>query len=289
MRKSTMGARWILRICLLGISADVHAVNLYLRSDCSTCTYNSSTSQTLQSEAGTDRAAIAFYATTNAFSFYSAPLTNSVYIAAGKKAGGTIGVQNNGIADFQFEGSEIIYDYDPTTGNQVQIVATTTSDWVTAGKNGNTGQVILPQARVGGTGYTILSGHFLETAITVSVNVSSGINGALIYNASGGDGESFVQFPHDNGIVWPFGNFTTRTRASAPQLSCASISVNSGNQFIVSWPTTTNQTYQLECTTNLSAAAWTPLGNPLAGTGATMAVTNNMNGIPQCFFRVELP
>ncbi len=85
--------------------------------------------------------------------------------------------------------------------------------------------------------YTILSGHLLETAITVSVNVSSGINGALIYNASGGDGESFVQFPHDNGIVWPFGNFTTRTRASAPQLSCASISVNSGNQFIVSWPT----------------------------------------------------
>jgi len=80
----------------------------------------------------------------------------------------------------------------------------------------------------------------------------------------------------------------TLTVVPALQLSCARMNLGGNNQFIVSWPTLTNQTYQLEFTTNLAAPAWTPMGSPLPGTGAVLAVTNNMNGTPQCFFRVEL-
>ncbi len=80
----------------------------------------------------------------------------------------------------------------------------------------------------------------------------------------------------------------TLTVIQALQLSCAKVNVGGNNQFIVSWPTVTNLTYQLEFTSNLAAPAWTPMGSPLPGTGALLAVTNNMNGTPQCFFRVEL-
>ena len=83
-------------------------------------------------------------------------------------------------------------------------------------------------------------------------------------------------------------NYASGTLTVFPtlQLSCASINVNGASQCVVSWPTVTNQTYQLECTTNLAVPAWTPLGSPLTGTGDMMAVTNSTSATPQCFFRL---
>jgi hypothetical protein len=72
------------------------------------------------------------------------------------------------------------------------------------------------------------------------------------------------------------------------QLSAACASVSGNNQFIVSWPTVVGQTYQPEYTSDLTAITWTPLGNPVVGTGAMAAVTNSMSVTPQCFFRVEV-
>ena len=85
-------------------------------------------------------------------------------------------------------------------------------------------------------------------------------------------------------------NYATGTLVVNPplQLHCANVKVNGTNQFVVSWSTVTNQTYQLECVTRLGAPAWTPVGNPLPGTGSTIAVTNNMIDSPQCFFRVKM-
>jgi hypothetical protein len=84
------------------------------------------------------------------------------------------------------------------------------------------------------------------------------------------------------------GGTLTVTVAPVLRLNCASVNVSGTNQFVVSWSTVTNQTYQLECTTNLAAPAWTPVGSSLPGTGVTMAVTNSMSAAPHCFFRVEL-
>jgi hypothetical protein len=72
------------------------------------------------------------------------------------------------------------------------------------------------------------------------------------------------------------------------QLSAACASVSGNNQFIVSWPTVVGQTYQLEYTSDLTAAIWTSLGTPFAGTDGIVAVTNSMSVTPQCFFRVEV-
>jgi hypothetical protein len=76
---------------------------------------------------------------------------------------------------------------------------------------------------------------------------------------------------------------------SAPQLAIASISVNGTEQYVVSWQTVTNQTYQLEYTADLNSPEnWKPLGTPFAGTDGIVAVTNAMNVMPNCFFRVEV-
>jgi hypothetical protein len=80
----------------------------------------------------------------------------------------------------------------------------------------------------------------------------------------------------------------TLTVLQSPQLSYAIVKVTGTNQFVVSWSTVTNQTYQLECKTNLAAPAWTPVGSPIPGTGSTMAVTNSISAAPQCFFRLEI-
>ncbi len=80
----------------------------------------------------------------------------------------------------------------------------------------------------------------------------------------------------------------TLTVLQSPQLSCARVNVAGTNEFVVSWSTVTNQMYQLECTTNLAAASWTPVSSPIPGTGAMMAMTNSMSTAPQCFFRLEL-
>src|SRR5689334_6082729 len=114
--------KWLLGALIASsLSPTAHAVNLYFRSGSTTCIFNNTTSLTLQKTSGSSQASVAFTAKTNTFSFYSAPLTTSTYVAAGKKAGGTIGVQNNGSADFQFDASEALYDYNPTTGAQTQI------------------------------------------------------------------------------------------------------------------------------------------------------------------------
>jgi len=83
-------------------------------------------------------------------------------------------------------------------------------------------------------------------------------------------------------------NSAMLTVAPAPQLCSSCVNANGNNQFIMSWPTITNQTYQLECTTNLSSPNWTPCTGTLVGTGATIIVTNNMGTTPQCFFRLKM-
>ena len=77
---------------------------------------------------------------------------------------------------------------------------------------------------------------------------------------------------------------------AAPQLTGASVSVNGTQEYVVSWQTFPNQTYQLVSSSDLTADAgtWAPVGGPVAGTGTLVSVTNSMTASPQCFFRVQV-
>ena len=61
-----------------------------------------------------------------------------------------------------------------------------------------------------------------------------------------------------------------------------------GANLLVQWPGVTGQTYQLEYADDLAAPSWTPVGNPVTGTGTTLYTTNNFGASPQRFFRLRL-
>jgi len=61
-----------------------------------------------------------------------------------------------------------------------------------------------------------------------------------------------------------------------------------GTNLFLNWPGVAGQTYQLEYKNNLTDPTWTPLGNPVTGTGGTLALTLNTGTSPQRFFRLRL-
>jgi len=75
--------------------------------------------------------------------------------------------------------------------------------------------------------------------------------------------------------------------ASVPLPVPVNIQVSSTN-FLLNWSGVVGQTYQLESTTNLATPVWTPVGNPVTGTGGTLTLTNNLGSSPQDFFRLRL-
>ena len=63
-----------------------------------------------------------------------------------------------------------------------------------------------------------------------------------------------------------------------------------GNQYVFTFPTVPNQTYQLLANTNLSNANdgnWVPVGAPISGTGGTESVTNSITA-PTVFFQLAI-
>ena len=57
---------------------------------------------------------------------------------------------------------------------------------------------------------------------------------------------------------------------------------------ILSWTGTAGQTYQIEYKDDLAASAWTTLGNPLTGTGATLTFTGDFTQSSHRFYRLKL-
>jgi hypothetical protein len=74
--------------------------------------------------------------------------------------------------------------------------------------------------------------------------------------------------------------------ASVPQVSASRLDVPTGPQFVASWPTVANHTYQLEYKDDLSSTDWTPVGMPQPGTGGIMTVTNFVGNVTHRFFRL---
>jgi hypothetical protein len=62
----------------------------------------------------------------------------------------------------------------------------------------------------------------------------------------------------------------------------------SGTNLFLNWPGVAGQTYQLEYKDDLTAPVWTPLGDPVTGSGSPLTLTNNFGTSPQRFFRLRL-
>jgi hypothetical protein len=98
-------------------------------------------------------------------------------------------------------------------------------------------------------------------------------------------------------LVWEMNDSTGKAQglgidnlsfsASVP-ISVPLVIQPAGGNLLVTWPGVTGQTYQLEYTDDLAAPAWTPVGNPVTGTGTTLYTTNNFGASPQRYFRLRL-
>ncbi len=81
-----------------------------------------------------------------------------------------------------------------------------------------------------------------------------------------------------------FVNGVLTVAGGPPQLGGLKVS---SNQLVFGWQSVSNQTYQVQYTTNLTAANWMSLGNVVTGTGKFMSVTNSLSGAPQRFYRLQ--
>jgi hypothetical protein len=61
----------------------------------------------------------------------------------------------------------------------------------------------------------------------------------------------------------------------------------SGNNVVVSFPTTTGFNYQLLYTTNLTNPIWLPVGSALPGNNATQSASDAINLGPR-FYRLQV-
>lgn len=72
-----------------------------------------------------------------------------------------------------------------------------------------------------------------------------------------------------------------------PQPSLAAVRMN-GNQLEFSMPTLPGQFYQLEFKSDLASPQWTPIGNPISGTGGSLPITRQIDASTNGFFRLRI-
>jgi hypothetical protein len=76
----------------------------------------------------------------------------------------------------------------------------------------------------------------------------------------------------------------TLTVTAQPQIAGTAESADS-TEFVFTFPTVAGQNYQVEYSTNL--AIWTPLGNPIPGTGSNVSITNQI-GADQGYYKLQI-
>lgn len=137
-----------------------------------------------------------------------------------------------------------------------------------------------------------------NTTVSGNLDIAAGSQIALNgYSVSantltvGSTTENAGAYNYNNASAYILGTSTHVTvsagPAAQPALCGACATANGHKQFLMKWPTTSGKTYQILCSTNFLLSKWTPMGSPVAGTGATICVTNDVN-VPQCFFRLQV-
>ncbi len=195
------------------------STDLPLRSDLAVPIFGGSTARTLATAVGSLLFSEPYSGTgAKTFDFYSPSLTSSQLLPALTTANATIWARNtSATTPTNFTVSAVIYDYNPVTGNQTQIMAMPAGG--NQGVNPNTNRAVaIPLAGIS-TPYTIPAGH--QVKFSVTMNVTSGVSGALLYNDTiGQPGGSILHFPASTAIAWPFGSY---------QGSKLAVTVNGGN------------------------------------------------------------
>ncbi|HTY87054.1 MAG TPA: lamin tail domain-containing protein, partial [Candidatus Acidoferrum sp.] len=92
--------------------------------------------------------------------------------------------------------------------------------------------------------------------------------------------------PYD--VVFPQLTATNRfTVVVVPLPRLQDLQIN-GSGFSFTLPSLAGRAYQLECASDLNDTNWMPVGAPVAGTGAFLTLTNDLQDFQQRFFRIRI-
>lgn len=84
-------------------------------------------------------------------------------------------------------------------------------------------------------------------------------------------------------------SFVNGTLTVTPAPTPVILSIGLTNQVVtVTWSSVSNETYELQATTNLNGTNWNPVLPAVTATGPTIAETNASSGVLQQFYRVTL-
>ncbi len=161
-----------------------------------------------------------------------------------------------------FTPTDLVNYMSTTTSVQISVIAPT----VTVTANNLNKTVGLPNPPLTATYIGFVNGEGTNVLATLATLTTPATNSS----------------PAGNYSITPAGamaaNYTfnfvpgTLTVIAQPQMT----SLNKGTAGLgLTFPTLTGQMYQLLVKTNLTDAVWTPLGNPISGTGSSISITNN--------------
>lgn len=236
---------------LLPASAALAApTKLPLRSGSTACVNGGDTTQTLSSTFGASVTTSATFSATTSLDFFSAPLTGSRTLLSTNKGGLEVWVGNPGASSITVKCTGTFWDFDPATSTETQIVTTGASGNKTIGA-GASSQCKTPNVAIGGSGYTVPSGHLLKLRNTISL--VSGTSFQVRYNAaSGATGDSVGLLPQNSVGSWPFGSFA----------ACTPTPTATANDTPTPTPTPTTTAMDTPTATSTSTPTHTPTDTP---------------------------
>ncbi len=242
------------------------------------------TVQTLNTNFGTNLAALAFSGTTT-YDFYSPPLSQAVNLTSTDKGGGVVVMRNNGTtggSDFSVTGRMAYFDYDPGTGLEVLIADTGASP----AKDVNHTQLVnwdLPNVTLP-SNITIPAGHMLHLAMTITlVSGNPGNLGQVIYNGDSGTSTTAL-FPQGRSTVLNWGFDTSVVIGTAAKI--VSIAAQPDGTMLISCAGQAATAYSIQGTPSLQSPAWTTFSGTISdANGLFSFVDANAAGHSTCFYR----
>jgi hypothetical protein len=245
----------------------------------STCIYNGTTCNSIETTYGANLTSLPFSGTTN-YDFYSPGLAGPVVLANTDRGSGTIYMANNSSTDdFTVVGRMAFYDYDPGTGLETALVDTGNSGNTVIKHGGKATSFPLPKVNLPAS-KTLAAGHLLHVAVTITlVSGNPDSFGQLLYNGDQTT-STIALLPQNNVVAWNFAGPSTRLSFYCSADGCAHLSC----------PATPGQTYTVQATANLAAPAWTNLNSATVGpNGLYSFVDTDAASYPCRFYRLIGP
>lgn len=135
--------------------------------------------------------------------------------------------------------------------------------------------------------YQTLTFSLTNSPAGATINSTNGTFTWAVTNIAAPSTNSITVRVTDNGTP-PMSDAKTFLAVVAPPLQFASVALGGNGSLNLTFNSLPGEAYQLTFKNNLTDPQWTPIGPPLAGTGAAMTFSNSVSSQPQLFYRIAV-